>query len=1145
MLKKADEYGPPTPEIAYMMALTLIYTYWGELDKATMVFGQIQAHCYKSIALRPDAPEAYHLLAQAHYRRARILDRDSKRTDDAKPHPDFLESVRLYRRALALYDRQIAKLRGQPVLNERGLRTLMQQRMTTCHQLGDALRSLGMYAEAEQHYLDMEAIFPNNLRNVADLMKTYVMGRAWQEAQEYFYKSAFVSKTAGWDADVLIHAAWGIMGGSKSVPKNKQARLQIESYGYLDYALYMRPRYEKSWRQSNWDSAFGLIEATKEPSPSYERMLREEFNELPPHYFQPNAPKENLNWFKLVLGERWREMQLFKQPAPARDGSGFGPTPLFIGFLWQQLASLELSLEMRHKLRTYRVHEIGRLQAHFIGIIHKVIAEEDKIASTPIREGGLRLTFQYIDLAQELYEKLWQPFAEIIQDYRYSGSKYWITRTGRLVLDLYLRVAMLTARLLAQAGIYPLLGEMSERVVEQLEAFVNDWRSAYPFTTTQNDQKIGIDEHFTLIPFTFRYQRATFHAWRAYALLMKHDYFASHEPHGSRDDIQRDIASAKERVKTARNTLVPAHPLALFVDAKLHARDERYSEAIRELESLLDIIEPFDPKRDIGGSVSENTAPAPTSDADRGYLYHLERVAGRQQFHHIVNPVLVHNEIAHYAMKMGDERLAVTHLSEAVRFSPFSDTHLDIFITLAGLFSRMDRYADAQAVLSATMQPRSRLQGISLSPTKRMAPKVMQSIVITRQMFYARALRFTQAVAKEYPLVREDEIVEMVKHIYRKDETFTREFTNLTEQLTTSVNGLSPEAKIVTDGFIDKVSKITEIAEGDLRKAVRRGKNLGESLVAVLETVWKSELEPEKGSILTFDDHFPKVFKVFKPTRPPSKISEVFSHIALLAGCFYNRTLMRQLLESAGVEASSFQKAKFAEIADFYCKQASETLLQIADLCNALAYNRASTTIGDERFAKTDSLTALVIVCYLRSITDINHPIYDELGQRLAQYCDTYGWVQQMSVMPSSVQQRLIRQKSSDGADTLSSRWIAMLGNQPVLSQNREIQDETIRTMVDGVAKAIHCFEQGIHYDPTRSIIHYHLASAYLQTAETLLRSGDDHQALAVLVAANLDSAANELEVVRRTDLHGRLRERLKQQSVRYRQLKRQIGLPE
>jgi tetratricopeptide (TPR) repeat protein len=1174
MLKKADEYGPATPEIAYMMAFTLLYTYWGVLHEADMVFGEIRAYCQKSIELRPEAPEPYQLLGLAHYRRARISDR-KKEENKANFNDDYQQAERRYRQALRLYDRQIDQQSGDKVNNERTLRHLIKQRMTTAHLLGDALRSLGFYAEAEQYYLEMEAIFPGNIRNTADLLKTYSLGQTWQRAQEYFYRMAFNSPAARWDADVLIHAAWSVMGGSKEIEnlrnEKDSSRLAMEAHGYLDLALYQRPRYDISWRQSNWNSVFGILKDEESKGDDfYDEVANIATGDFQEHTTQevivPSDDPKMIS-LRLLLMKRTTHVELvsiaaryFQEPATQKtkappDNTQVNtkttlplddPDLLFLRFFIRERVAHIASVrkpEERHGLpieelkkklgktesKRYRLNEVLDFKKKFIALINKII-EIEKEVSEGVREGGLRWDFEYIKLAREAYNDIFELFDTIIQE-NYKVSKLYLTRLGRLVLDIYLRVAMLTARLLAQAHMYALLLKMTTAAKTITEEFVKEWRKEYSKEGKQANA-LG-DQHFTFTPLTFRYQRATILAWNAYAQVMLYRQPSKmvHSLEKPQDyGVRAAIAEAEKTIQEVLKTIVPSHPLALFVHAQLLAIGGRYSDAIREMEDLLELIEPFDPKRDIGNTIADSPAPNPTSDEERGRLYHYERIAGRQQFHHIVNPVMIHDAIADYAMQMGDEKLSITHLSEAVRFTPFSDTHLNIFLKLAAQFSSTEQYVDAQAVLDAAMQPLSRLKGILLSHTRRNAISVMEIVTMTRRMLHAHALRHAQHIARNYELMSEEDFIELAEKVTHRDpqSSFLNEFKGVSRRFgevceLPSVQITQEKLMAIGTQFKIRFEKITGIS---LR--VGKVKQVGDILTAGLNAIYRGRFSPRadkaRGEGQTLEEGFAKLFsKAANPNAKKLTITERLSRIATLAYYAQDDDAARQCLETYALAQYPFALARFSQTMSFYTDQATGTLMQIADICNALGYNRASTTIGNNNIAYTDSLVAIAIMCYLRSVTNSEHPLYEVIRRRLAQYCDSLGWIE-MAMLTR---------------DIMNAKQFSVSSNQILLS-GLEPQTGDLPYILAGLDQIIQRFEQGIRYDPTRSIIHYHMAYAYIERAKTLMRDIDSVSSKSDLInaiSAALEAAGTEMEVVRRNDTHGRLRERLKQLSQRYREL--------
>jgi hypothetical protein len=78
-LRTAEADGPPMAELQYMLALALLYIYWGEIHTKPNIFKEINYRCTKAIALRREFPEAYQLQGSAYFRSARNQDRETSK----------------------------------------------------------------------------------------------------------------------------------------------------------------------------------------------------------------------------------------------------------------------------------------------------------------------------------------------------------------------------------------------------------------------------------------------------------------------------------------------------------------------------------------------------------------------------------------------------------------------------------------------------------------------------------------------------------------------------------------------------------------------------------------------------------------------------------------------------------------------------------------------------------------------------------------------------------------------------------------------------------------------------------------------------------------------------------------------------------
>ena len=268
------------------------------------------------------------MLGATYYRRARQKELKITNGFEEKPgydsdyvnlykdyHHDYRKAVQCFREALRAYDqRQIQELdTPNYYTNAQNQDTnLTRQRLTASHQLGDALRGLGHYLEAETHYRDMHVVYHRNLRNLNDIVKTLCLSGNWQHAEEFLWRVVFIHDTAWWDADTCFHMAWTLLGGIADETDSlldhqlrnmygyqitdsdlqQGSDLQLaEALKYLDYAIHQRPRYITFWHQTNWFTPFQnvieelttdktVLEVVEEPIANYPNNTNKEDERL-------------------------------------------------------------------------------------------------------------------------------------------------------------------------------------------------------------------------------------------------------------------------------------------------------------------------------------------------------------------------------------------------------------------------------------------------------------------------------------------------------------------------------------------------------------------------------------------------------------------------------------------------------------------------------------------------------------------------------------------------------------------------------------------------------------------------------------------------------------------------------------------------
>lgn len=312
-LERAAACDPLFAETNYMLALTEVHRDWAKLDDPSSAFDMALRRCQDALNLRPDFPEVLHLMGSMYYHKSKLLHR---KATFAYRQPNATEPVcrvsrikaflgastkayesaiklasiiagyrvatRYYARALKAYDKRFRRLQSGQTTHadfRQELSRTFQARMTATHQMADSLRSQGHYQEAESNYDDFIAAFPQNMRTLIDLAKTYCLAETWQRADEFAHVHLLPLPEGTWNPDVHLHVGWILSGGLYAesggivpllhkVPKfsllvrlthmndTMQRTILAKATHYLDYAIRMRARYATRWAQTDWQTSF-------------------------------------------------------------------------------------------------------------------------------------------------------------------------------------------------------------------------------------------------------------------------------------------------------------------------------------------------------------------------------------------------------------------------------------------------------------------------------------------------------------------------------------------------------------------------------------------------------------------------------------------------------------------------------------------------------------------------------------------------------------------------------------------------------------------------------------------------------------------------------------------------------------------------
>ena len=132
----------------------------------------------------------------------------------------------------------------------------------------------------------------------------------------------------------------------------------------------------------------------------------------------------------------------------------------------------------------------------------------------------------------------------------------------------------------------------------------------------------------------------------------------------------------------------------------------------------------------------------------------FELVSGRNQFNTIVNLYAVNEQLAAIFADAGDYNLSIQHLMLALTQSPHWDIGADnLLLVLVQYLDKMDRLADAYAVVAALRASRQLLEANSLSIAKLYKSYVWECIILTRMEHYAESLAAGMELQKRLDVV--------------------------------------------------------------------------------------------------------------------------------------------------------------------------------------------------------------------------------------------------------------------------------------------------------------------------------------------------------------------------------------------------------
>ncbi|MBK9751356.1 MAG: hypothetical protein IPO91_31935 [Chloroflexi bacterium] len=627
-LEQAEASGPPLAETYYTLALASVYRYWKTLDDDITRFKAIEHYCRRALRLRPNFPEAFHLLGSMYYRRAKLCERkytkhykDVKpaqssngsynenevrnpvarwirelvgRADDASKQSywwnDYKRARNHFRRAVRSYDQEIIRIYANDDVsqgNQLELSRVLQARSTAAHQLGDALRALSFHIEADTYYHDVLSIHPENPRTLIDTAKNYCLAGQWQRAEEFVNRRLFHVPEIAWTADAHFFAGWIIAGGvadallerryrpftSFNLDETALRKLLGESVNHLEYAFTQRPRYLTRWSQSNWYTPFER---------SAHMLFRPALggNTLSEKWLPRWLTHRGSNPSEWLSGEH---AQNAHKERIKRNESKLFSAQAFLWLAWRMDAvdfgdnedpMLKVIVASGFKTPT-SIADLESIYAQFKlhkkqwALLLEDISASGRLYGTSHAWQKLRLAVSTLDnwkIAKAKFKDRLVELSKEQADERTNGPTF----ADRWFYATYTELTIFAARMLMEAWAFEAAIVVSKAGIDH----TNDWFELYWKT---NQKK---DEPFRVSPYNFHYNLATLHAMKAFSTLRLGDQpetvarmgvYRKYKPVDFADYTalrERDVTTVQFDVQKALN-LVPRHQLALYVQAQL------------------------------------------------------------------------------------------------------------------------------------------------------------------------------------------------------------------------------------------------------------------------------------------------------------------------------------------------------------------------------------------------------------------------------------------------------------------------------------------------------------------------------------------------------------------------------------------------
>ncbi len=1078
-LRKSEKDGPQMAETQYMLALTLLHSYWTTLHKYPAIFNEIEQHCRLAIDLRNDFPETFQLWGMLYYRLARLIERTTTNNYDStyempafyKKHDYkwyYAEALKFLHKAIHLFDKQKARVPQSPnYFNQSSMETntSLQQRMSIAHSIGDTFRGLRLFSTAETYYRDVQAAFPRDRQNLTDLAQLYFVGKNWQQGEQYLWREVFSYPLLQWDPHPNMYMGAIILGGindgklsllrgafdlgigkifqqvPNSYASNNKDFQHSKAIGYLDYAILMRPRFISFWGNTNWVKNYFRV------------WLRRDLPDYKWPFFRFEEAQRNVTLLQQKKVHSSTESMIFYQSdndtIKARVENEFNYEPK-AGAQWfnYRIYSLMTDPQLRkYNLLPRDIKRFIHLNEDILSIVnalrqnrqagiefHRAIDKQDypTLESIENHDALVQMTKSIfsgssskIQAVKSLHQEMLREIeANLAQQHNYFTRT--ITLQHRIIADLHNESLLRLCQLMAETHDFQSLKKLLDDSIKDVFNWEESWRVASEIN----------NEYFTFSPKVGEFQRASLYAWHALAC-----YIVQKDVQNSSDDLKITI---RESINNALSR-VPTHPIALLVDAWFLRDHKEHERAIDIYYRILDATTPYLPQ--LSTDFRHEQPPERGSDSQREEFYYTERIAGWSQFHGFTSMWQIHAEMADtfYELKQVDE--STYHWAEAVRWSPYVDVDLKLLIRLSEVLVDAEKYQQALATARSANHLSTYLDA-NYPITLHIRARLLETVALSRTNNHSAS------------------IITALENL----STLKGHMKSIALPSKLPDNHVSENCIAMAAFELSQIFDILKLSETETMKKEPTDSWEIEDYCSIIEEMYikfkKEALSDKREKYFLAEQDLQSVF------APSLKVSHHISFDAIYGkfGLFSHRL-------------TRLPKNKSEKLV----YDAVICVLGICDMLNLIVYGRIEKRTPN-KFNLLDALLAIALIQLLYHQAGGSKNLYNPYRYRVAQYLDTLAWLV------------YVHRKDLDVFGVDKEFFTEEIDESSLLNISKELMLQALR------------------YNPNKAVIEYHIVHILTSQIDIVWQTSETKQDAMNISENYLDEAYHRLKNAQNLD---------------------------